>query len=476
MRFIGRKKELESLNDLWQKKSASLVVIKGRRRIGKSRLAEEFAKNHTFITITGIPPNALTTAQSQRNAFAKQLKKTYNESFSDEDWWDILWYLADKTKQGKIVILLDEISWMGSKDPDFLGKFKSVWDVHFKKNPNIIIIMCGSVSAWIEKNILSNTGFLGRISLTLTLKELPIQDCNLFWNDPQNMISAYEKLKILSVTGGIPRYLEEIKPHLSAEENIRKMCFINSGILFTEFEQIFSDLFSSRNEIYKHIVHAIADARADRNQIAHQLNIEAGGTLSEYLDDLLKAGFLTRDFSWRIEDGKTSKLSHFRLSDNYLRFYLKYILPHKDTIEKGVYSNRSLTSLPGWTTIMGLQFENLVLNNRPHLHRLLGIHPEDIVAEGAYFQRKTEKLAGCQIDYLIQTKYDTLYVCEIRFSRHPVGPEAISDVKEKINRLKKPRYVSCRPVLIHVNGVHEDVEEADYFSNIIGFSDFLHAG
>ena len=87
---------------------------------------------------------------------------------------------------------------------------------------------------------MSSTGFVGRISYTLTLDELPLADCNKFW--PKN-ISAYEKFKILAVTGGVPKYLEEINPKLAAEENIKKLCFTKGGFLVEEFEQIFSDLF-----------------------------------------------------------------------------------------------------------------------------------------------------------------------------------------------------------------------------------------
>jgi hypothetical protein len=117
-----------------------------------------------------------------------------------------------------MIVLFDEISWMGSKDPDFLGKLKNAWDLYFKKNPKLIFILCGSVSSWIDKNILSHTGFLGRISYRLTLEELPLKDCNQFWSSAGGQISAYEKLKVLSITGGVPRYLEEIKPRMSAEK------------------------------------------------------------------------------------------------------------------------------------------------------------------------------------------------------------------------------------------------------------------
>ena len=138
------------------------------------------------------------------------------------DWSDALWAVGERIKTGKVLVLFDEISWMGMNEPTFLGKIKNFWDNHLKKNDRLIFVVCGSASAWIEKNILSSTGFVGRISYTLTLEELPLSDCNLFW--PKN-IAAFEKLKVLAVIGGIPKYLEEIDNKLPAEENIKQLCF-----------------------------------------------------------------------------------------------------------------------------------------------------------------------------------------------------------------------------------------------------------
>ena len=94
---------------------------------------------------------------------------------------------------------------MGSKDPTFLGKLKTAWDLYFKNNPQLVLILCGSISSWIEENILSSTGFMGRISLDIILEELPLYECNEFWNAEQNRASAFDKLKVLSVMGGVPR-------------------------------------------------------------------------------------------------------------------------------------------------------------------------------------------------------------------------------------------------------------------------------
>lgn len=471
-KFIGRTEELRKLCDIADKKSASFIVVRGRRRIGKSRLIEELGKNFDkFYRFIGLAPEKHVTTTHQLNEFSRQISQQFKTAYAKfEDWSDALWAVGERVQAGKVLLLFDEISWMGSQDPAFLGKIKNFWDQHLKNNDQLVFIVCGSASGWIEKNILSSTGFVGRISYTLTLEELPLSNCGQFW--PKN-ISAYEKLKVLSVVGGVPKYLEEINPRLSAEENIKKLCFTKGGFLVEEFNQIFSDLFSRESLFYKKIIETLISGAKERNEICKTLNIDPGGRISEYLLELELAGFIKRDHTWNIGSGFDSKLSKYRLSDNYLRFYLKYISKNLSKINRNNYQLKSLVSLPEWNAIMGIQFENLVLNNRVQIHQILRIKPEEIICENPFYQHKTSRFPGCQIDYMIQTKFGTLYICEIKFSKNKVGSSVIMEVQKKMDSLKYPKGYSCRPVLIHVNGVDEDVIDSGFFAEIIDFSQQL---
>src|SRR5438132_10542184 len=119
------------------------------------------------------------TAQEKRDVFAKRLEDYRNlPRLRANDWTDLFTVLANQTREGRVIILLDEITWMATDDPTFLGKLKNIWDLELKKNPELILILCGSVSVWIEENILSSTGYFGRIPLTITLDELSLHDCN----------------------------------------------------------------------------------------------------------------------------------------------------------------------------------------------------------------------------------------------------------------------------------------------------------
>jgi uncharacterized protein len=476
-RFIGRTVELQELQRFLKKKTASLLVVRGRRRIGKSRLIEEFARSYRFLSFIGQPPNEKTTREDELAEFSRQFSERLSlPRVTFNDWGDAFSYLARETTKGRVVILLDEISWMGSKDPTFLGKLKTAWDIQFKKNDQLILLLCGSASTWIEKNILSSTGFLGRVSQTLTLEELPLQDCAKFWPQNDGHISAYEKAKVLAVTGGVPRYLEEIDPARSSEENIRHLCFTRGGLLVSEFEQIFNDLFLHDSPLYKRLVSALASGSKDHQEITRALGLRQTGRVSGYLEELTTAGFVKRDYTWDLRSGHDRpKQSRFRLSDNYLRFYLKYMEKKLTLIQRDIFRFKSLDNLPEWLTVMGLQFENLVLGSRARIREALALDLNSVVNENPYFQKANKGQAGCQIDLMIQSKFHTLYVCEIRFSAKPIGTGIIKELEEKIKRLKRPKNYSCRPVLIHINGVTQEVADSDYFAAIIDMGQQLMA-
>lgn len=475
--FVGRQKELESLHQLLAKKTASLVVIKGRRRIGKSRLIEEFAQGKTFYCFTGLAPTDETTAQNERDEFARQMGEQLGiPGLKAQDWGDLFTLLAKHTAKGRVIILLDEISWMGSKDPTFLSKLKIVWDTLFKKNSQLILILCSSISLWIEKNILSSTGYFGRVSQKITLEELSLGECNALLDKVGYKGSALERFMLLSVTGGVPWYIELINPKLSASENIKQLCFVRDGILVDEYKHIFHDLFGKRGSIYQKIVEYLAKGPAEYKDIVKEINYTSGGPLSDYLNELITSGFISRDFTWSLKTGKDTSESQYRLRDNYLRFYLKYIKPNLNKIKKNQFENISITTLPNFDSIMGFQFENLVLNNRKLIYQQLKLKAEEIIADNPFFQHKTLRQSGCQIDYLIQTKLNTLYVCEIKFSKNKISSDITQEVQEKMNRIVRPKAFACVPILIHINGVSNDVFEKEFFAEVIDFSGFLDNG
>jgi AAA+ ATPase superfamily predicted ATPase len=468
--FVGRDHEISLLRDFKQRSVAGLGVVYGRRRVGKSTLIEHFAEKSHFLEFYGLSPRKCATNADQLKHFGRQMGQHFKvPAMQFDNWFDAFSTLAGLTAEGEHIILLDEISWMASYDSDLPGILKGIWDTKFKKNNRLLLILCGSVSAWIEEQILKNKAYVGRVSLQLKLEEMPLYDADKFWRGNLN-ISAHEKFKILCVTGGIPRYLEEIDIHQTAEQNIKHLCYEPQGLLFTEFDTIFQDIFGRAHENYQKIITALVDGSLEQQELSKKLGIPQTGAFSVQLEALASAGFIKRDYVWSI-NSERSTISKYRLRDNYMRFYLKYIEPKRALIEQNLYRTAHLENLPHWQTIIGLQFENLVLNNVSSLIQYLQIAPETIISAAPYFQRKTARHEAVQFDLLIHTTY-TLYIIEIKF-RKQITLAVVDEMIEKIKRLKIPTHLSVRPVLIYQGTLSENVKRANYFTHVLSFSDLL---
>lgn len=471
--FIGRKPELERLKALYKKKTPGLVVVKGRRRIGKSRLIGEFAKishAHTFWSFAGLAPEDGISAQQQRDHFARQLSLTLKiPPMTFLDWSDAFEHLSLHIKPGDIV-LFDEISWMGSKDPSFIPKLKAWWD---KQTNHMLLVFCGSVSTWIEENILKSTAFFGRIHLTIGLEPLSIPESAAFLRALGMQLSHYDMYKLLSIVGGVPWYLEQFNPGMTADENIKQLAFEKSGLLVTEFDRIFNDLFHGKSATYKKILDNLKDGAKTLSEIRQSIAFAHSGTLSELMDHLIVAGFVLKQPLWSFKTAQPLKQSLYRISDPYMRFYFKAIEPNLSGIADGGFEQIPLSSMPGFETHMGLQLEALLIQNRPLLLQKLGISPVDIVRSGPYRQTKNTTQQGCQIDYLIQTKTNNLFICEFKFKRREINNEIISEMQNKISRLKTPKGFAKIAVLFHLSGVSSAVDTNPLFYRIVDIGDFL---
>lgn len=477
MDFFGRTELLQQLQDLWGKRVSSLVTCRGRRRIGKSTLIERFANlsKARFIKIEGLRPEVNTTKEDELDSFASQLaSQTMAERSRPVDWLTAFIRLSREMKpREKTVVLLDEISWMAHDDPSFAATLKIAWDNHLKKHDRLILVVCGSVSAWIKENIIESGAFYGRRSLDVIVPELPLHECAKFWGKAADRIAARDIIDVLSVTGGVPRYLEEINPLMSAQENIRKMCFLPKSPLRVDFDEMFSDVITRQPKFSSKVLRSLVDGAKSVSEIAAALDVEKGGNITNAVVQLQEAGMIAPDSGKNPETGVDIRERRYRLSDNYSRFYLKYIEPDKDVIDAKAFVFNGLDQFSGWNPVMGLQFENLVVNNYRCLLKLLHMEGAMIKSAAPYLRRGSASggRRGCQIDLLIQTKM-SMCVVEIKRQAH-IGREVIDEVREKCKALPKPRSMSLHTALVYEGDIAPSIEADGFFDAIIPFSRLL---
>ena len=473
MDFYGRDELLVDLDSLWGKNSPSLVTCRGRRRIGKSTLISRFAElsNARFIKIEGERPDEDMNNEDELATFAEQLSLYASKDVSvAKNWLQAFKSLDNVLDDRRTVVLLDEVSWLAYFDKRFAATLKIAWDNMFKNHRHLVFVVCGSVSTWIKEKIIDSRSYYGRRSLDIVVPELTLKDCARFWSGRSDRISVRDILDILSITGGVPRYLEEVNPSQSVDDNIRRMAFRPDSTLRRDFDEMFKDVITKRPRLVAMVLEALFDGPMTMSEISGAISVGAGGNVSAALDQLVEAGLVSRDIGMNPETGDEIRERRYRLSDNYVRFYLKCIQPAAKTIDAGTFRYSRLARFEEWNAVKGFAFENLIVNHYgellPYLH--LG---ESHVYSAAPYRKNGPKGKGLQIDLLIQTRRSQCVV-EIK-RKNTIGRGIVDEVAEKIRRLKHAPDSSVRAALVYEGELAETVPADGYFDAIIPFRRLL---
>ena len=473
MDFYGRDELLVDLDSLWGKNSPSLVTCRGRRRIGKSTLISRFAElsNARFIKIEGERPDEDMNNEDELATFAEQLSLYASKDVSvAKNWLQAFKSLDNVLDDRRTVVLLDEVSWLAYFDKRFAATLKIAWDNMFKNHRHLVFVVCGSVSTWIKEKIIDSRSYYGRRSLDIVVPELTLKDCARFWSGRSDRISVRDILDILSITGGVPRYLEEVNPSQSVDDNIRRMAFRPDSTLRRDFDEMFKDVITKRPRMVAMVLEALVDGPMTMSEISGAISVGAGGNVSAALDQLVEAGLVSRDIGMNPETGDEIRERRYRLSDNYVRFYLKCIQPAAKTIDAGTFRYSRLARFEEWNAVKGFAFENLIVNHYgellPYLH--LG---ESHVYSAAPYRKNGSKGKGLQIGLLIQTRRSQCVV-EIK-RKNTIGRGIVDEVAEKIRRLKHAPDSSVRAALVYEGELAETVPADGYFDAIIPFRRLL---
>lgn len=336
--FIGRKNELDFLEDKYNSSGGQLIVFYGRRRIGKTETLRKFVsdKSHVFYSCRQIPDNEQLEAFSRRILDAGNPASEYIDAF--QNWESAFKSIVNTpSDNGKKIVVIDEFPYMCKINKSIPSILQVLWD-EILHSENIMLILCGSAMSFIEKEILSEKNPLyGRATGIYKMKELPFEDAIKFFPNytPEEKIEAY------AILGGIPHYLKQFNPKLSVRENIINNILTKGCALYSEVE------FLIRQELreatmYNSIIEAIALGNTRLNEIYTKTQIEKS-KISVYLKNLLELQIIEREFS--VLSGKKEKSAStkgiYQIKDNFFRFWYSFVFPNYTDVEsgdtKGVY-------------------------------------------------------------------------------------------------------------------------------------------
>ena len=238
---------------------------------------------------------------------------------------------------------------------------------------------------------------------------------------------------------------------------------------------MFGDVITVQTRLSASVLRTFVDGSKTAAEVAEALKIERGGDITAVIENLSEAGFLAEAGRINPETGRELRERRFRLRDNYARFYLKCVEPNKHVIDDGAFAFASLSELEGYDALMGLAFENLVLNNYRLLVPYLHLDGLVITSAGSYLRRAAKELRGrkgCQIGLLIQTRR-AICVVEVKRKRE-IGRDIIDEVDRKVRAIRRPNGVSAKTALVY-DGHLSPVASADgYFDAIVPFSTLLN--
>ncbi len=327
--FIGREYELKFLNERYASNQAELIVLYGRRRVGKTELLTEFCKGkkHVFYTC-----NEYTNVKQLKEFFNKLLPTNPNMAniFKQfHDWDTAFTFLGEYNFDEKMVIVIDEFPYMVKGDESIPSVLQNLWD-HNLKNKNIMLILSGSSMSFIENEILGYKNPLyGRTTATYKLEPMPYFDAVKFFPNYSNE----DKAIAYSILGGIPHYLRQFDGNISLEQNIKTKLLQKSAQLYDEVEFL---LHQELREpaVYITIIEAIALGCNKYSEIAEKSNIESA-KLSTYLKNLLELGIIIKQLPAlsKTKDNIKKNQGEYMLADDFFRFYYTYVYPHKAELD-----------------------------------------------------------------------------------------------------------------------------------------------
>lgn len=411
--IIGRTEEISVLNGLKISTKSEFVAVYGRRRVGKTYLIRQVFEEQFSFQMTGV---ADTPANQQLINFHNALTRLSpnNESAPPpKNWFEAFHKLSlvlEQQDTGKKILFFDELPWLDTLQSGFVAALEHFWNAWASARRDILLIVCGSAASWIINQLINNKGGLhNRLTERIILQPFSLAETEAFLQNKGSQYNRYEVIQLYMAMGGIPFYLENIQINRSIPQNIDRLFFSASGLLATEYINLYRSLFSNY-ERHTAVVEALSlKAKGlTRKEIIYGTKLSDGGTTTKILEELEQSGFIRRYLPFGKGKGKRDVL--YQLTDPFTLFYLTFVRDSKASGEGAWLSQMDSARWHAWS---GYTFEYLCRYHIQNIKKALGI--SGVYTEiSAWRSQKSEK--GAQIDLIIDRKDRVINICEMKFS------------------------------------------------------------
>ncbi|QNB47689.1 AAA family ATPase [Thermanaerosceptrum fracticalcis] len=326
-KFVNRENELTFLQSEYIKRQSSLVIIYGRRRIGKTSLIKKFIQDKSALYFLASEEPERENINSFKNLLAEFTGNILLRRGSDFSWDDLFTVFRDYNSNYKKILVIDEFQYLGKANSAFPSIFQRIWD-QILKDSYIMVILCGSLIHMMESQTLAYSSPLyGRRTGQIKLKQIPFLHYGEFYGNK----SEEELIQYYAVTGGVPKYIEVFRDVEDVYEGIQKNILTRQSFLYEEpiflLEKEVSEIGS-----YFSIIKTIAQGNHKLGSIAAALGVSQT-SLTKYLNTMINLDLIQREVPITEKNPEKSKKGLYFIKDNFIEFWFKFIYPYRNYLE-----------------------------------------------------------------------------------------------------------------------------------------------
>jgi len=428
MEVIGREREKAVLKQCYESGVPEFLVVYGRRRIGKTFLIREYFNDSLSFHVTGLATEKM---EEQLRTWNHAIGNCFGESEDNlSNWLDAFALLRKKLekskKKKKKIIFIDEAPWLDTPRSGFKAALEHFWNGWASGRSDILLIICGSATSWVVKNLLKNKGGLhNRVTRRMRLLPFTLKETEVYLRSKEFNLGQYRICEAYMIFGGVPYYLSLLGKGLSLPQNVDALCFNEDGSLRGEFNEIYSTLFNN-SEKYVAVITALSSKLKGltRDEIIRMTGLSSGGGITQIIEALELCGFIRAYPNYSMDDN----LCIYQLIDPFSLFHLRFIKNKKIKNPRFWTSNLESPSLSAWK---GFAFERVCLSHFEQIKQALGI--STISTEiSSWSSRKSSP--GAQIDLIFNRKDGIINLCELKYckSEYVISAKDETNLRNKI--------------------------------------------
>jgi len=428
MSFVSREMELALLDDLYRRPDAQFLILYGRRRIGKTALVTRWGGGLGEPYLYWMASQ--TSAINQLRNFSQALFQFLNPetavtlTFSYPSWDAAFAEVARLAANKRVVIVLDEFTYVMQADSEVPSLIQKAWDHHLKES-QVFLILMGSLAGIIQRTALDyQSPLYGRATARLKLQPLSFAALAIMLPN----LSSEQRVAVYSITGGVPAYIELFNDHLNILQNLQQRIVTPTNVMLNDAVFLLHEqLDDPRN--YIAVLEAIASGFHRLTDIATMSGIDRSN-ITKYLAVLRELGYVERQVSATIRRPSQSRKGRYVITDSYLRFYYRFLAPHLTAIEQGRIKQASR-----------LLYDHLLDFIGTHTFEELSRDWVNIMAEMDYLPFLPERTGSfwskqAQVDVLaINWRTKDILLGECKWGQKAVGREVIKALVDKTEKV-----------------------------------------